>query len=261
MSNVWNTFAENYAKFDTPLKPNSETFGAIKESLHIENKHRVAVLGSTPLFENISDTVSFIDASPNSLSIVDGRPGVSKVNKDWLEAESEYQSANFILGDGSFNALGSPERVFDMLVVLADNMKAGARQAQRIFIQHNLEKKEFQDLLVLAFEEKNYSEVRFLIYGFIVNDKGVAPIIGIESFIQELAKNLSISDAIAEEYKRDYFFWRNMSGQAAKDNSSTIFIPTLDQIEEIFSAKGFATNSVVAGSFPLARYTPIFITD
>ena len=185
--------------------------------------------------------------------------GHQKIHKNWLVAEDELKVADYIIGDGSINALGSPENVKEMLLLLSSQMKPNAKLIQRIFIKHELTHDLYKKTLVEAFELKHYSEVRFLIYGVIADDDGVTLITAIEAYINELAENLSIEPSIAKQYKEDYLSWRNISSQASKDSSSTVFFPTREQINNLFKEAGISVKILSAGTFPLAEYTPLFV--
>jgi hypothetical protein len=257
VTEAWKTLAQNYAKFDTPLRPNGDTVAAIR-TLAAQDDPLVVVLGGTPIFAEIAERVWFIDSVESALALVPASPGCRIIQKNWFNCESELLQADLIVGDGSINALDSVEVVDRLLELLVNHLKPGAVLAQRIFVAHELSGEEFLGKLKAAFRKGLYSEVRFLLYGVVSRDDGLTSIADVDIFIDRLEEHLEIDRQVADDYKKDYFRWRGMTPAAAKTIGTMAFFPHRETMASMFESAGLECTVVSSGGFPLAEYTPIF---
>ena len=257
MSEAWQTLAENYARFDTPLKPNYETVAAIR-SLCLIDDPLVVVLGSTSIYSDLGQKVWFVDAMQEALQLVKNSPGFRRIHKNWFEASDELKQADMLVGDGSMNAIDSLEGVESMLNIFKTNLKKGSLLVQRIFIRHELSEKEFIGKLTEAFVAGHYSEIRLLIYGVVPHSNGVISIADVDIYINTLETHIPIERTLSDTFKQKYFDWRGMSAEKASQLKTKAFFPSAQQIEGMFEGAGFKVNKTSAGSFSLAEYTPIY---
>ncbi len=258
MPEAWETLARNYARFDTPLRPNAETLAAIR-SVMPRQDIQIAVLGSTPLFAELSERVCFIDASASALQLVPPAAQRCFIHKNWLEADDELRQAELIVGDGSLNALDSQQAAAQLLRLLARARKPGAMLVQRIFIQHELPATALHEQLTAALAGERYSEARFLVYGAVAGADGVTPIAAVDNYLAELDSKLPLERERAAAYRDSYFAWRGMTPAEAAGIDARAFIPTRRQLEDMFQAAGLRAKAVSAGNFALAQYTPLFV--
>ena len=259
MSQAWQTLARNYAKFDTPLRPNAETVAAIKTCISLEDP-LVVVLGSTACFADLARRVWFVDVASEALNLVPASPGRRTIYKDWLDSADEIAQADMIIGDGSINAVGSVDSARQLLRLLAENLQPGAKFVQRIFTNHELQEQVFSEKLLQALKSERYSEARYLIYGVIADSEGMAQIAGIDNYIDNIENHLPIETALSDTCKENYFSWRGVSASESAKSDTKIFFPRRLQLEAMLKDAGFGTDQISAGSFALAQYTPIYTT-
>jgi hypothetical protein len=258
MSEHWRMLARNYARFDTPLRPNGDTLEVL-ETLLPTTDPLVVVLGGTPLFGGLARRVWFIDVAQDALQLAQPSAQQRTIRKNWLAAADEFAQADLIVGDAAINALDSPDAVAQLLRVLAKSLKSGATLAMRVFVKHDLPADSFRQRIAAAFEAKRYSEVRFLIYGVIAGADGVAAVADIDRFIADLESHVSLDRSVCERYKAEHSEWRGMSPSAAAAISTKAFIPSRTQIESLFAAAGLRPSSIGPGRFPLAEFTPLYV--
>jgi hypothetical protein len=258
MSQLWSIVAQNYARYGTPLRPNAETLEALA-ALAGNSDPLVVVLGGTPLFGELAQRVWFVDLSADALDMVPATPLHRTIRKNWIEAAEEYAQADLVVGDGSVNAVDSPEMAERLLRLLATSMKPGATLAMRVFVKHELPPDAFRESLTSALDRKQFSEVRFLVYGFVATADGRASAADVDSYIDDLECHLQVDRSICDAYKAAYFEWRGMpAGGTVTVNTKTYF-PSRARIEAQFAAAGLGYSIVGAGTFPLAEFTPIYV--
>lgn len=257
MSGAWRVMAQNYARYDTPLRPNQETLEAIRRLPSVKDP-LVVVLGGTPIFTGLARRVWFIDFAEPALELVPEAPERRRIQKDWLAASAEIEQADLIVGDGSLNSLESPEAAAQLLRSLAANRKPGAALALRVYIKHELGAEALAERLDQAFSLNRFSEVRFLVYGVLADAAGVVRVAEIDRYIDRLDAHLGVDRSRCEAYKAAYFEWRGLSAESAARISAKAFIPSRGQIEGLFASAGLAVSTIGAGRFPLAEYTPIY---
>jgi hypothetical protein len=258
MSEHWRTLAQNYARFDTPLRPSVETLAALKALLPTTDP-LVVVLGGTPLFGGLARRVWFVDVAQDALQLAQPTAAQRTIQKNWLTAADEFSQADLVVGDAAINALDSPAAAAQLLRVLAENLKPGATLAMRVFVKHALPADDFRRRLAAAFEAKRYSEIRFLIYGVVAGADGVAAVADIDRFIADLGMHLPLERSVCERYQSEHSEWRGMSPAAAGAVGTKAFIPSRAQIEELFGAAGLRPSTIGAGPFRLAEFTPLYV--
>ncbi len=258
MQEAWQVLARNYARFDTPLRPNRETLAALRRLIDGHDP-LVAVLGATPLFSELAERVWFIDASADALRLVDSSDGQRLVHKDWTNASAELAQADFIVGDGSINAVSGPEAAANLMRALHTALQPDATLAMRVFLQHALPRDTVLERLRTAFAHKRFSEVRFLVYGLIAGHDGLTAIADIDRFITDLPKHIEADARTAARYMSDYFEWRGMSPEAATAIPTTAYFPARETFESLLNDVGLRFHTVSAGRFALAEFTPIYV--
>jgi len=258
MSEHWRTLAQNYARFDTPFRPSVETLEVLRTLLPTVDP-LVVVLGGTPLFGGLSRRVWFIDVAQDALQLAQLTAEQRTIQKNWLAAADEFSRADLVVGDAAINALDSPAAAGQLLRVLAENLKPGATLAMRVFVKHALPADDFRRRLTAAFENKRYSEVRFLIYGVVAGADGIAAVADIDRFIADLGLHLPLQRSVCERYQSEHSQWRGMPPAAAAAVVTKAFIPSRAQIEDLFMAAGLRPSTIAAGPFRLAEFTPLYV--
>lgn len=258
MAELWSMLAQNYARFDTPLRPNVETLVAVRGLLAIEDP-LVVVLGGTPIFAELARRVWFVDVAAEALGLVSAMPHQRTIQKNWLEAADEFSQADLIVGDASLNAVESPAVAAQLLQLLATSLKRGATLALRLFVKHELPDALYRARLTSAFDRKQFSEVRFLVYGTVSGTDGQTSVADVDRYIADLQVHLPVSRDVLAEYQAAYFAWRGVSPTSASTITTRMFFPSRTQIEAMFAEVGLRVSTVSAGTFPLAEFTPIYV--
>ena len=258
-SEAWRVLARNYARYDTPLRPNDATLTAIK-SLIPTGDPLVVVLGATPIFGKLASRLWFVDAADEALQLVAHAAQQRTVHKNWLTAADEFAQADSVVGDGAINALKSPAVAEQLLRVLAAHRKPGSTLIQRVFLRHELSPDTFREHLTEAFAARQFSAVRFLVYGVVADASGLTAIADIDRYIGELETHLRVARDVADAYKAAYFEWRGMSPAEAATITTQAFYPSRRQIEAQLAAAGLRVSIVSAGQFPLAEFTPLYVS-
>jgi hypothetical protein len=258
MSQLWQMLARNYARFDTPLRPNAETLTAIRGVLAVDDP-LVVVLGGTPIFGDLARRVWFIDVSADALSLASATSQQRTIQKNWLDAADECAAADLIVGDGSINAVESAAAAAQLLRMLAATRKPGAALALRIFVKHELPPEVFRQRLTSAFDRKQFSEVRFLVYGAVAGADGQTSAAEVDRYIANLRTHLPLESAVLEAYEAAYFSWRGVSAPTAAAVTTKMFFPSRSQMDAMFAAAGLRMSTISAGTFPLAEFTPIYV--
>jgi hypothetical protein len=258
MSQAWQLLARNYARFDTPLRPNEEILVALK-NLQTAPDPLVVVLGGTPLFAGLGRRVWFVDMAQDALRLPQVADKHRLIHKNWLDASDELAQADLIVGDASINALDSRNSVMALLRLLAQSLRPGATLALRVFVQHGLPETAFQQRLAQAFAGRRYSEVRFLVYGVVASSNGETAVNAIDHYVDTLEAHLATDQKSIASYKEGYFEWRGISASAAAAIDTRAFIPLQSDMEALFSAASLRCSTVSAGTFPLAEFTPIYV--
>lgn len=258
MSQAWQVVMQNYARYDTPLRPNEETLAALRR-LHTAPDPLVVVLGGTPLFAGLGRRIWFVDKAQDALRLPQAADEHRLIHKNWLDASDELAQADLIVGDGSINSLDSRNSVATLLRLLAQSLRPGATLALRVFIQHGLPAPVFQKRLAQAFAARRYSEVRFLIYGVVAGSNGETAMSAIDHYVDTLEAHLPADRETIASYKEDHFKWRGLSASAAAVIDTRAFIPLQSDMEALLSAASLRCSIVSAGKFPLAQFTPIYV--
>ena len=259
MAQLWSMLARNYARFDTPLRPNAETLAAVRALLSGADP-LVVVLGGTPIFGELAQRVWFVDVAAEALGLVTATPQQRTIQKNWLEAADEFAQADLIVGDASINAVESPAVAAQLLQLLATSRKRGAALALRVFVKHELPDDQFRERLTSAFDRKQFSEVRFLVYGSVAGVDGQTSVADVDRYIADLQTHLPLNRDVLDAYRAAYFEWRGVSPTAAQTMTTKMFFPPRALVEEMFAAAGLRVSTISAGSFPLAQFTPIYVT-
>ena len=257
MSQAWRVLAQNYAKFDTPLRPNTETLEAVRGLLTGEDP-LVVVLGGTPIFAELARRVWFVDVAGEALNLVAPTTQQLTIRKNWLDAADEFARADLIVGDASINAVDSTEAAERLLRLLATTLRPGATLALRVFVKHELPADVLRDRLTSAFARGRFSEVRLLVYGVVAGADGLTPVAEVDRYIANLGAHLGLDRDTSGTYRAAYFAWRGMSVETATAITTKAFFPSRTQIETMFAAAGLRVSTVPAGTFPLAECTPIY---
>lgn len=257
MPDAWSLMARNYARYDTPLRPNQETLEAIRGLTSLKDP-LVVVLGGTPIFTGLARRVWFIDVARPALRLVPEAPQRRLIQKDWLAASAEIKQADLIVGDGSLNSLESPEAAAELLQLLAESRKPGSTLALRVYLRHRLSAPALGRRLAQAFDGNRFSEARFLVYGSIADATGAVFVADIDSYIGRLEEHLPADRSRCEAYKAAYFEWRGLTAEAAAGLTARAFIPSRPQIEDMLASAGLGLRPISAGRFPLAEWTPIY---
>jgi len=258
MAELWSMLAQNYARFDTPLRPNAETLAAIRGLLAIDDP-LVVVLGGTPIFAELARRVWFVDLADEALRLVTPTRQHRMIQKNWLAAADEFAQADLIVGDASINAVESPAVAAQLLRLLATALKPGATLALRLFVQHEMPADVFQGCLTDAFDRKQFSEVRFLVYGVVADVHGQTSVAEVDRYIADLQAHLRVKRDVLDAYQAAYFAWRGVSATAVPTITTKMFFPSRTQIEAMFATAGLRLSAVSAGTFPLAQFTPVYV--
>lgn len=261
MLNAWQVLADNYKHAGSPLHPCSETMQTIKNLIKTEGT-RVVVLGGTPIFAELSHQMVFIDTSNQMLSMSPSKEGFQKLCRNWMDCNQEYSQADVIVGDGSVNSVGTREAAISLFQVLSENMRPDALLAQRIFVAHELPEDVLRGALCQAFADKRYSEVRFLLYGRLGQEQedGNLLIADVDRLVNDLELWLDAPKSQIQAWKTSYFQWRDAPVEELLQMEATAFFPRRRQLDELLAQTGMQFETLAAGSFNLAEYTPIFHT-
>jgi hypothetical protein len=216
-------------------------------------------MGATPIFTSLSSRICVIDKSPEALQLLKQLPSKGRLlAKDWAEADEEFAQADAIVGDGAINALGTGETAKSVLCLLGGCIKPSTHLIMRVFVRHELPIEQASNLILDKLVARRFSELRFLIYGLVANDEGTAAVADVEQYVDTIQQHLGSATTL-EEYRADYFRWRGLPPEQARLISSSVYFPSIAQLETLFRTAGMSFSRSASGSFPLAEYTPLYI--
>ncbi|MEZ5892539.1 MAG: methyltransferase domain-containing protein [Parvularculaceae bacterium] len=126
----WAFLAKSYARIGAPMRPTPPDVASIARLIAGHDRH-VLMLGATPAYAEVGDTLTAVDNEPRMISANWAGDNARRraVKADWLDMPFADGAFTAIIGDGSLNSVNEnmPALLAEMRRVLAPGGVAAVR--------------------------------------------------------------------------------------------------------------------------------------